>query len=137
MTSSSYVSSRGLHNITNLNQRCEDSSAIFKPNAVYKVVYCCMMNVTSLTIFLKATLRNVYKTHKDSISNQVVCKSLKARSKSRKSTWCSYPIRVVEQGNYHVIVYVPCVIWGTASHDINAVYSVENITVSNIMKLTM
>ena len=28
-----------------------------------------------------------------------------------------------------------CVFWSTASHDINAVYSVENIILSSIMKL--
>ena len=33
--------------------------------------------------------------------------------------------------------FVPCVFWSTASHDINAVYSVKNIRVSSIMKLTM
>ena len=32
---------------------------------------------------------------------------------------------------------VPCVFWSKASHDINAVYSAENIRVSSIMKLTM
>ena len=49
-----------------------------------------------------------------------------------------HPIRVVEQGK------LPCdsgywVFWSTASHDINAVYSIENIRVSStcIMKLTM
>ena len=42
-----------------------------------------------------------------------------------------HPIRVVEQGNYRMIVY------HTESHGINAVYSVENTRVSSIMKLTM
>ena len=41
-----------------------------------------------------------------------------------------HPIRGVDRGNYHVF-------WSTASHDINAVYSVENIRVSSIIKLTM
>ena len=40
---------------------------------------------------------------------------------------------VVEQGNYHVIVYHVY----SEVHDINAVYFVENIKVSSIMKLTM
>ena len=43
-----------------------------------------------------------------------------------------HPIRVVEQGMCGYWVY-----WSTASHDINAIYSVENIRVSSIMKLTM
>ena len=47
------------------------------------------------------------------------------------------PIWVVEQGNYHVIVVTECSAWNTASHDISAVYSVENIKVSFIMKLAM
>ena len=48
-----------------------------------------------------------------------------------------HPIRVVEEGIYHVIVYHVCVFWSTASHDINAVYSVENVRVYSIMNLTM
>ena len=46
-----------------------------------------------------------------------------------------HPIRVVEQDNYHVIVVTECS--GVQHRDINAVYYVENINVSSVMKLTM
>ena len=43
---------------------------------------------------------------------------------------------IIWHGNYHVIVVTEC--WGvrTAFHDINAIYSVENIRVSSVIKLT-
>ena len=52
------------------------------------------------------------------------------------SSMNQHPIRVVEQGK------LPCdcsywVFWSTASHDINAVYSVKNIRVSTIIILTI
>ena len=51
----------------------------------------------------------------------------------------THRITVVEQGNYHVIVVIECsgVQHPINFHDINSVYSVQNIRVSSIMKLTM
>ena len=57
-------------------------------------------------------------------------------------TCAPFPIfhNFTNQGSRTVLLQcdcVPYVFWRTASHDINAVYSVENIRVSSIMKLTM